>query len=109
MRLAMVGAVVALGLSMAAPAHADGTLNDLQAGQRDQPFVNYLISHGFGYLDAQRVLSDGTVACANDMHDVPADLNVLMLTDRAYTEDEAKAIVAAVTVADHTAGSPPLC
>jgi len=102
--------VVVAGLLAAAPAHADGTISDLQnTGQLDQPFLNYLMKSGFGYLDAQRVLSDGAVACVNDMHDVPEELNVLMLTDRAYTQDEAKAVVAAVQLADHTAGVPPLC
>lgn len=109
MRFGVAVAVVTLGLLAAAPAHADGTLGELPNGQREQPFVNYLVSNGFGYLDAQRVLSDGAVACANDMHDVPAELNVLMLTDRAYTQDEAKAVVAAVQLADHTAGFAPLC
>ncbi len=104
MRFGVIVAAVVAGLLTAAPAHADGTIGDLQnAGP--QPFVGYLISNGFGYLDAQRVLSDGAVACVNDRHDVPADLNVLMLTDRAYTPDEAKAIVAAVQLADRTAGS----
>ncbi len=66
-------------------------------------------SNGFGYLDAQRVLSDGEVACVNDTHGVPVELNISMLTSRAYTEDEAKALVAAMQQADHTDGFPPLC
>lgn len=103
-------AVTVAGVAPAAPAHADGTLSDLpNTGQRDQPFVSYLISNGFGYLDTQRVLSDGAVACANDVHGVPPELNIAMLTQRAYTEDEAKAVVAAVERADHTAGFAPLC
>lgn len=107
--MALVAVAVA-GLVVAAPAHADGTINDLQnTPQLDQPFLNYLFSHGFGYLDVQRVLSDGAVACVNDMHGIPADLNVNMLTSRAYTEDEAKAVVAAMQQADHTEGVPPLC
>lgn len=98
------------GLVAAAPAHADGTIADLQnTDQLNQPFFNYLFGHGFGYLDAQRVLSDGAVACVNDMHGVPAELNISMLTSRAYTEDEAKAVVAAMQQADHTEGFPPLC
>jgi hypothetical protein len=32
-----------------------------------------------------------------------------MLTSRAYTDDEAKAVVAAMQQADHTEGFPPLC
>ena len=106
----VVVAVFVAGLSGAAPARADGTINDLQdTGQLQQPFFNYLFSTGFGYLDAQRVLSDGAVACVNDVHGVPVDLNISMLTSRAYTEDEAKALVAAMQQADHTDGFPPLC
>lgn len=86
----------------AAPAHADGTISDLQ--NTGGPFVTYLVGNGFGYLDAQRVLSDGAVACVNDRHEVPTELIILMLTERAYTEDEAKAVVAAERQA-----SPPLC
>jgi hypothetical protein len=109
-RVGAIVAVVAAGLLAAAPAHADGTINDLQnTGQLEQPFFNYLFSNGFGYLDAQRVLSDGEVACVNDMHGIPAELNISMLTSRAYTEDEAKAVVAAVHQADHTDGHAPLC
>lgn len=110
MRVGSIVAVAMVGLLAAAPAYADGTLNDLQnTGQLDQPFFNYLFSHGFGYLDAQRVLSDGEVACVNDMHGIPVELNISMLTSRAYTEDEAKAVVAAMQQADHTEGFPPLC
>jgi hypothetical protein len=110
MRVGVVVAVAVAGLLAAAPAHADGTINDLQnAGQLDQPFLEYLFSNGFGYLDAQRVLSDGAVACVNDMHDIPVELNISMLTSRAYTEDEAKAVVAAMQQADHTDGRAPLC
>jgi hypothetical protein len=109
-RFGAVLGLAAAGLLAAAPAHADGTVNDLQnTGQLDQPFFNYLFSHGFGYLDAQRVLSDGAVACVNDMHGIPVELNVSMLTSRAYTDDEAKALVAAMQQADHTEGFPPLC
>ena len=98
----MVVAVAVAGLLTAAPAHAAPMINDLQ--DTGDPFVNYLVSHGFGYLDPQRVLSDGAVACVNDRHDVPDDLVILMLTSRAYTEDEAKAVVAAERQA-----FPPLC
>ncbi len=84
MRFGAVVAVAMAGLLTAAPAQADG-----------MPFLEYLSANGFGYLDAQRVLSDGNVACVNDRHDVPVELNILMLTSRAYTEDEAKALVAA--------------
>ena len=109
-RFAVIAAVAVGALLGAAPAHADGTINDLQnAGQLDQPFFNFLFSNGFGYLDAQRVLSDGEVACVNDMHGIPAELNISMLTSRAYTDDEAKAVVAAVQQADHTDGHAPLC
>ena len=52
MRFGGVVAVVMAGLLAAAPAHADGA-----------PFMDYLVANGFGYLDAQRVLSDGAVAC----------------------------------------------
>jgi hypothetical protein len=83
-RFGVAVAMTVVGLLTAAPAHADGA-----------PFLDYLFLNGFGYLDAQRVLSDGAVACVNDRHDVPVELNVLMLTSRAYTEDEAKAVVAA--------------
>lgn len=92
-RYGVVVAVAVAGLVTAAPAHAEGT-----------PFIDYLFSNGFGYLDAQRVLSDGAVACINDRHEVPVELNILMLTSRAYTEDEAKAVVAAERQA-----IPPLC
>jgi hypothetical protein len=110
LRLGAIAAVAVAVLLGAAPAHADGTINDLQnTPQLDQPLFNYLFSHGFGYLDAQRVLSDGQVACVNDMHGIPEDLNISMLTSRAYTEDEAKALVAGVQQADHTEGVPPLC
>ncbi len=110
LRPVAVLAVAVAGLLAVAPAHADGTINDLQnTPELDQPLLNYLFSHGFGYLDVQRVLSDGAVACVNDMHGIPADLNVNMLTSRAYTEDEAKAVVAAVQEADHIDGVPPLC
>ena len=85
----MVAAVAVAGLLTAAPAHATPMINDLQ--NTGDPFVNYLVSHGFGYLDPQRVLSDGAVACVNDRHEVPDELIVLMLTSRAYTEDEATA------------------
>ncbi len=106
----VVTAVGVAGLLGAAPAHADGTINDLQnTGQLQQPFLNYLFSNGFGYLDAQRVLSDGAVACVNDTHGVSAELDISMLTSRAYTEDEAKALVTAMQQADHTGGFPPLC
>lgn len=110
MRFGLVVAVAVAGLLGASPAHADGTITDLQnTDQLNQPFFNYLFGHGFGYLDAQRVLSDGQVACVNDMHGVPVELNISMLTSRAYTEDEAKAVVAAMQEADHTEGVPPLC
>lgn len=66
--------------------------------------MDYLMANGFGYLDAQRVLSDGAVACVNDRHEVPVELNILMLTSRAYTEAEANAVVAAERQA-----VPPLC
>ena len=98
----MVVAVAVAGLLTAAPAHASPMLNDPQ--NAGESFVNYLVSHGFGYLDPQRVLSDGAVACVNDRHEVPDELIVLMLTSRAYTEDEAKAVVAAERQA-----LPPLC
>ena len=110
MRFVALAALAVAGLMAAAPAHADGTINDLQnTPQLDQPFLNYLFTHGFGYLDVQRVLSDGQVACVNDMHGIPADLNINMLTSRSYTEDEAKALVAAMQEADHIDGVPPLC
>ena len=97
----VVAAAVA-GLLTAAAAHASPMINDPQ--NTGESFVNYLVSHGFGYLDPQRVLSDGAVACVNDRHEVPDELIVLMLTSRAYTEDEAKAVVAAERQA-----LPPLC
>ena len=93
MRFGGVVAVVMAGLLAAAPANADGG-----------SFMDYLVGNGFGYLDAQRVLSDGAVACVNDRHDVPVELNILMLTSRAYTEAEANAVVAAERQA-----VPPLC
>lgn len=93
MRFGVVVAVAAVGLLTAAPAHADGA-----------PFLDYLSGAGFGYLDPQRVLSDGNVACINDRHEVPVELNILMLTSRAYTEAEAQAVVAAERQA-----VPPLC
>ena len=103
----MIVAVAVAGLLTAAPAHASPMLNDPQ--NAGESFVNYLVSHGFGYLDAQRVLSDGQVACVNDMHGIPEDLNISLLTSRAYTEEEAKALAAGVQQADHTEGVPPLC
>ena len=110
MRFGAAVAVAVAGFLSAAPAYADGTIDDLQnTPALDQPFLNYLFTHGFGYLDVQRVLSDGAVACVNDMHGVPAELNVSMLTSRAYTEDEAKAVVAAMQQAGHTEGVPPMC
>ena len=93
MRFGGVVAVVMAGLLAAAPANADGGA-----------FMDYLVGNGFGYLDAQRVLSDGAVACVNDRHEVPVELNILMLTSRAYTEAEANAVVAAERQA-----VPPLC
>lgn len=93
MRVGGVVAVLVAGLMAAAPAHADGT-----------PFLDYLAGNGFGYLDAQRVLSDGNVACVNDRHEVPLELNILMLTSRAYTDAEAQAVVAAERQA-----APQLC
>ena len=102
MRIGVVVAVAVTGLLTAAPAHANETISDLQSS--GGPFVTYLVSNGFGYLDAQRVFSDGAVACVNDRHDVPVDLNILMLTTRAYTEGEAIAVVAAERQA-----VPPLC
>lgn len=93
MRFGAVVAVVVAGLLTAAPAHADG-----------MPFLDYLSVNGFGYLEPARVLSDGNVACINDRHAVPVELNMLMLTSRAYTEDEAKAVVAAEQQA-----TPQLC
>lgn len=93
MRFGAVLVVAVAGLLTAAPAHADG-----------MPFLDYLSANGFGYLDPARVLSDGNVACVNDRHEVPVELNIMMLTSRAYTEDEAKALVAAERQA-----IPPLC
>ena len=95
-------AVAVAGLMTAAPAHADGAISDLQ--NTGGSFANSLVSSGFGYLDAQRVLSDGAVACVNDRHEVPTELIILMLTSRAYTEGEANAVVAAERQA-----IPPLC
>ena len=94
--LVRLGAVMAMafaGLLTAAPAHADGI-----------PFLDYLSANGFGYLDPARVLSDGNVACVNDRHEVPFELNILMLTSRAYTDAEAQAVVAAERQA-----APQLC
>lgn len=109
-RFAAIVAVTLGGILGAAAAHADGTVGDPQnAGQLDQPFFGYLAGNGFGYLDAQRVLSDGAVACVNDQHGVPVDLIISMLTARAYTPQEAQAIVAAMQKADHTDGFAPLC
>jgi len=109
-RFAAVIAVAVVGTLGAAAAHADGTVGDLQnTGQLDQPFFGYLASNGFGYLDAQRVLSDGAVACVNDQHGVAVDLIISMLTSRAYTPEEAQAIVTAMQKADHTDGFAPLC
>lgn len=102
MRTRAVVAVAVAGLLTAAPAYAAPMINDLP--NTEDPFVNYLVSHGFGYLDPQRVLSDGAVACVNDRHDVPTELIISMLTSRAYTEDEAKAVVDAERQA-----IPPLC
>ena len=92
-RFGAVVAVAVAGLLTAAPAHADG-----------MPFLDYLSANGFGYLDPARVLSDGNVACINDRHEVPVELNILMLTSRAYTDAEAQAVVAAERQA-----APQLC
>ena len=93
MRIRLVVAVAVAGLLTATPVHAAPMTTD--PPNTGEPFVNYLVSNGFGYLDPQRVLSDGAVACVNDRHEVPTELIITMLTDRAYTEDEAKAVVAA--------------
>lgn len=109
-RVGVVLAVAVAGLLSPAPAHADGTIDDLQnSGQAEQPFFGSLSRGGFGYLDAQRVLSDGAVACVNDMNGVPVDLITQMLTARNYSAEEAQAIVVAMQQADHTDGFPPLC
>lgn len=109
-RLVAAVAFVAVGLLVAPTAAADGTINDFQnTGQLELPFYGYLYRNGFGYLDAQKALSDGTFACLNDLNGVLLQQNISLVQSRGNSSDEAQAIVFAMQKANDSDAYEPLC
>ena len=109
-RLSATVALVAVTLLAAPTAAADGTISDFETtGQLELPFYGYLYRNGFGYLDAQKALSDGTFACVNDLNGVPLEQLFSLVQSRGNSADEAQAIVFAMQKANNSDAYEPLC
>jgi hypothetical protein len=99
--------VITVGLGAAPLAGAD-TIDQMvhNSGALESPFWRYLYENGFGYLDAQRVNSDGQIACANRKAGVPPYQIIPLLKSRGYTAAEAQGIVLAEQAASESQAFP---
>ena len=97
-------AAMALANGMAGADTIDQMVHN--SGALESPFWSYLYKNGFGYLDAQRVGYDGSIACANRKAGVPPYQVIPLLESRGYTAGEAQGIVLAEESASESQAFP---